>query len=69
MERMDAAADMVSDLFAYYFNKTQETPEIWSQNSSGNLKTIDEPRRARLIADYIAGMTDLFAIQEHNRLL
>lgn len=69
MERMDAAADMITDLFDYYFNKTRETPEIWSQHSSGSLKAMDEPKRARLIADYIAGMTDLFAIQEHKRLL
>ncbi|MDP5335069.1 MAG: hypothetical protein NWR54_08805, partial [Paracoccaceae bacterium] len=24
---------------------------------------------ARIVADYIAGMTDRFALQEHNRLL
>ncbi len=28
----------------------------------------DEKRRARLVCDYIAGMTDLFAIAEHRRL-
>ncbi len=28
----------------------------------------DEARLARRIADYIAGMTDRFAIQEHRRL-
>jgi dGTPase len=28
----------------------------------------DGPRRARVVADYIAGMTDRFAIAEHERL-
>lgn len=69
MERMDAAADMVTDLFEFYFHKTQDTPELWRQHFSGSMQTLDETRRARLISDYIAGMTDVFAIQEHRRLL
>ena len=28
----------------------------------------DEARRARLVCDYIAGMTDLYALAEHRRL-
>ena len=28
----------------------------------------DEPRLARRVADYIAGMTDRYAILEHQRL-
>ena len=27
-----------------------------------------QPQRARAVADYIAGMTDRFAIREHQRL-
>ena len=30
--------------------------------------TLDEVRRARRIADYIAGMTDSYALGEHRRL-
>ena len=29
---------------------------------------LDEPGRARVIADYIAGMTDRFAIKAHEAL-
>jgi dGTPase len=29
---------------------------------------LDQPRRARRIGDFIAGMTDRFARQEHARL-
>ena len=28
----------------------------------------DERRRARVVCDYIAGMTDRFALEEHHRL-
>jgi dGTPase len=28
----------------------------------------DEAALARIVADYVAGMTDRFAIQEHQRL-
>jgi dGTPase len=28
----------------------------------------DEARKARVVADYVAGMTDRFAIAEHDRL-
>ena len=28
----------------------------------------DEAKRARAVCDYIAGMTDRFAIEEHRRL-
>lgn len=69
MERMDSAADIVTELFDFYFSKTQDMPEIWQQQFAGNLRNLDEPRRARAVADYIAGMTDTFAIQEHKRLL
>jgi len=33
------------------------------------LEATDETKRARLVADYIAGMTDRFALQEHARLV
>ncbi|MEP0520719.1 MAG: deoxyguanosinetriphosphate triphosphohydrolase [Hyphomicrobiales bacterium] len=69
MERMGSAANIVSELFEFYFAKTQEMPEIWQQQFAGNLRQLDEPKRARAIADYIAGMTDTFASQEHKRLL
>ena len=28
----------------------------------------DEPRAARMVADYIAGMTDRYAVAEYNRV-
>ena len=39
-------------------------PEEWQ----ADLLKGDEPRLARRVADYIAGMTDRYAILEHRRL-
>jgi dGTPase len=30
---------------------------------------VDETGRARIVADYVAGMTDRYAIAEHERLI
>lgn len=38
-------------------------PSDW--NACGALETAD---RARVVGDYIAGMTDRFALQEHRKL-
>jgi dGTPase len=53
------------DLFQYYQANSSALPDQW-RDQSGDL---DERGSARLIADYIAGMTDRFAIQEHARLI
>ena len=39
-------------------------PEEWRLG----LERADEPRVARRVADYIAGMTDNYAVDEHRRL-
>jgi len=53
---------VVSDLFALYMNRPGELPEAHGQPQA-------QPQQlARSVADYIAGMTDRFAIREHERL-
>jgi dGTPase len=39
-------------------------PEEWRAGLAG----ADEARIARRVSDYIAGMTDGYAVQEHRRL-
>jgi dGTPase len=39
-------------------------PEEWRAGPYGS----DDGRLARRVADYIAGMTDNYALQEHRRL-
>jgi dGTPase len=63
--RVRAQADAVlRDLFRRFKAEPELMPEEWRADLSGD----DEPRLARRVADYIAGMTDRYAILEHRRL-
>jgi dGTPase len=64
MHVMDQAAGVVRDLFARYSAHPGELPAEWSEGLDG----LEESLRARRIADFIAGMTDRFALAEHARL-
>lgn len=59
------ARAVVRELFDTYMEDTDRLPEEWRRRAHGR----NSARRARLVADYIAGMTDRFALQEHRRLL
>ena len=61
---MNEAAGVVSDLFARYSNQPGDLPAEWAEGLTG----ADEAARARRIADFIAGMTDRYALAEHARL-
>jgi len=64
MHVMDQAAAVVRDLFASYSAHPRDLPAEWSEG----LDRLEEAARARRIADFIAGMTDRFALAEHERL-
>jgi dGTPase len=51
-------------LFARYMDDTSLLPEDFVKAAAGQ----DEASRARVVADYIAGMTDRFAMREHERI-
>jgi dGTPase len=61
---MNAAQQILRDLFSHYFADIKSLPPEWREGiADGNA-----PLKARRIADFIAGMTDNFAIKEHHRL-
>lgn len=63
------AKQMVRELFDAYMTAPQELSESFAAGSDMALAdTYDATPRARLVADYIAGMTDRFASSEHERL-
>jgi dGTPase len=64
MTVMGDAERIVSDLFAAYMGDPAAMPAGWS----GGADLGDQERRARRVADYIAGMTDRLALVEHRRL-
>ena len=55
---------VVERLFAAYM-KNADMPGRWGEAASG---ASDENSRARIVADFIAGMTDPYALDEHQRL-
>jgi len=56
---------MIEDLFPLFMADPDLLPDEWH----GDLRAIDdETALARLVLDYVAGMTDRFAIQQHRRL-
>ena len=60
------AAVLVKDVFRKLFDNPELLPTEWYeqiQNHNG-----DQTFKARLIADYVAGMTDPFVVLEHQRL-
>jgi len=57
----DEADAIVRRLFKAYFSDPSAMPPEWAAKA-------DAQGRARAVADYIAGMTDRFAIAEHARL-
>ena len=58
------ADDILRDLFRRFKAEPALMPEEWRTD----LPEGDEARLARRVADYIAGMTDRYAILEHQRL-
>jgi len=61
---MSNAEEVARDLFARFFVQPRDMPGEWSMG----LESADAPARARRVADFIAGMTDGFAMNEHARL-
>ena len=56
----DKARRIIQDLFAAFMNDPRLLPPQYQQMARS-----DKPRA---IADYIAGMTDRYAMKEHRRL-
>ena len=64
MRIMGDAEGLVCALFARYLERRGDMPAEWAQTAD----EADEGARLRHIADFIAGMTDRYALMEHARL-
>ena len=58
------AEQIVKDLFDAYFADPRAMPDGWREG----LDRADDRVKARDVADFIAGMTDTYALKEHRRL-
>jgi dGTPase len=63
----EEAAGVVGDLFVAFSRDPALMPDDWAAAAAA-LAPGEEARRARLVCDYIAGMTDRYALSEHARL-
>ena len=57
---------VVRELFPYFMGHPDQLPKQWRKDVEA---ATSETELARLVSDYIAGMTDRFALQEHKRLV
>ena len=65
VNRMSSKAKrVIRDLFGLYLAEPECLPSEWRRLAAGP----DDPQTARIAADYLAGMTDRFAFDEHHRL-
>lgn len=58
----------VAELFNAFFDRPSLLPEHWQKRVEDAGGMVDEYARARIVCDYIAGMTDRYAVREHERL-
>ncbi|HXV73983.1 MAG TPA: hypothetical protein VD713_04575, partial [Sphingomonadales bacterium] len=65
VNRMSAKGKrVVSELFNLYIGQPNLLRPEWAQLTRGK----ETPETARVVADFIAGMTDRFALREHRKL-
>jgi dGTPase len=60
--KTEQVQDVVRQLFAHYLAKPEALPAGWQAAEA------DQRTAARRVADYIAGMTDRFALEEVRKL-
>jgi dGTPase len=64
LDIMDRAQRVISDLFEAYMNDENLLPKGWREDAPIS----DSSRYARQVCDFIAGMTDRYALDQHKRL-
>ncbi len=63
MHVMDRAESIVSDLVSAFASGRAQLPEDWARMAG----ELDDGGRLRLVADFVAGMTDRYAIEQHEQ--
>lgn len=57
--------DILNRMFPLFLNDPTQLPDGWRIAAE---QAADETQRARVVLDYVAGMTDRYAISEEHRL-
>ena len=64
MDIMGRARRVIDDLFNAYMNDETLLPKDWRDESGA----VEKRHTARQVCDFIAGMTDRYALDQHKRL-
>ncbi|PJB71921.1 MAG: deoxyguanosinetriphosphate triphosphohydrolase [Alphaproteobacteria bacterium CG_4_9_14_3_um_filter_47_13] len=64
---MAKVSRIIEDIYGAYISQSELLPDDWQARLREEGAT-NETAHARVIADYIAGMTDRYAVREHERL-
>ncbi|MFP6743205.1 MAG: deoxyguanosinetriphosphate triphosphohydrolase [Alphaproteobacteria bacterium] len=64
IEKRVAAQQIVRELFGYFLDDPSRLPDDWRKQAVAS----NSVGAARVVADYIAGMTDRFAIDQHKHI-
>lgn len=62
------ARRILAELFTLFLAEPDVLPEGWRERADAKFADEGDAGRARVVCDYIAGMTDRFAIEEHRKL-
>ncbi len=62
------AKKIILDLYTSFYNDIKLMPDDYQEYASAAQQQKGDHGRARTVADYIAGMTDRYAIAEHERI-
>ncbi len=62
------AKKIIFDLYTAFFNDTHLMPNEYRDNANLSRQKKGDAGHARIVSDYIAGMTDRYAIAEHERI-
>ncbi|MAY85679.1 MAG: deoxyguanosinetriphosphate triphosphohydrolase [Pseudooceanicola sp.] len=62
----EKVTQVVHDLFPHYMAHPDQLPKQWRKDVE---EARDETALARIVSDYVAGMTDRFAIQQHAAIV
>jgi len=58
------AKRILKELFALFMAEPETLPDLWQRDAQQASAAV----RARIVCDYLAGMTDPYAIELHRRL-
>jgi dGTPase len=66
--RVNRTRSQARRILAEMFHLFMAEPDVLPTEWFDKVRERDEAGRARMVCDYIAGMTDRFAIEEHRKL-